>query len=453
MPPLCFAYYCSGHDLEASSQSDHLTLSTPKNNFTALVPDIPVPSSEIDPLVAQIHEGYRCADLLLLLPGCIPIPSFSIYPPLPAPSWVDPYTNSFTSDIIDSLSQHPPPHGLHPSLSLQTSPSSPSRCNSFRSVIAAPLIVRPPSTTLSPYTPEGRAYLLSTIGVPPEYHDHTHTKVLIVSFGGQIFRAPSRSSSRSQSRSTTPSSPSPTIPPSPPSPFIADMSVVSPLATYQSLAPCTGTPLSPIISSPPRLATPHHIWIPGAPPTSKPHTTPTPSTFDIPELATIPPTPDPLQMSFDVTPPPRLDEEDLFDARLLPDESWIAIVCGASTDKWSEEDKTAGLPEGFYVAPRDVYMPDLTAVGDVLLGKLHGLRLLLDREGVGVELSRQSYEAGDWALAVEDAWARGKAAKCRKRADAWAGKGMDTKQKQGLDMARMVVSWTQDWWTRSGLRN
>lgn len=49
---------------------------------------------------------------------------------------------------------------------------------------------------------------------------------------------------------------------------------------------------------------------------------------------------------------------------LLPD-GWIAIVCGVSKN-WGEED----LPERFFVAPKDVYMPDVTAMGDVLLGKL-----------------------------------------------------------------------------------
>ena len=63
--------------------------------------------------------------------------------------------------------------------------------------------------------------------------------------------------------------------------------------------------------------------------------------------------------------------------RLLPDETWIAIVCGVSKE-WAMEDGEE-LPGNFYVAPRDVYMPDLTAVSDVLLGKLvsafvvHGL--------------------------------------------------------------------------------
>lgn len=77
----------------------------------------------------------------------------------------------------------------------------------------------------------------------------------------------------------------------------------------------------------------------------------------------------------------------------------------------------------------------------------HGLRLLLDREGVGVELLRESYEAGDWAFAVEEAWVQGKEAKKRKRDEASAGIGMDDKRQEGRDMARKVVSWTQDWWT------
>ena len=53
---------------------------------------------------------------------------------------------------------------------------------------------------------------------------------------------------------------------------------------------------------------------------------------------------------------------------LLPDETWIAVVCGVSKE-WGKENGEE-LPPGFYVAPRDIYMPDLTAAADVLLGKL-----------------------------------------------------------------------------------
>ena len=65
----------------------------------------------------------------------------------------------------------------------------------------------------------------------------------------------------------------------------------------------------------------------------------------------------------------RVQEEDE-GARLLPDSSWIAIVCGVSKEQWNDLDSDSELPDGFFVAPRDVYMPDLTAIADVLLGKL-----------------------------------------------------------------------------------
>jgi hypothetical protein len=71
----------------------------------------------------------------------------------------------------------------------------------------------------------------------------------------------------------------------------------------------------------------------------------------------------------------------------------------------------------------------------------HGLRLLLDREGVGVELSRQSYEAGDWAGAVEEAWAKGRESKWQKRE---IGVG-ERSQEHGRQMARMIVDWVREW--------
>lgn len=69
---------------------------------------------------------------------------------------------------------------------------------------------------------------------------------------------------------------------------------------------------------------------------------------------------------------PDVEEEvDIEPRGLLPDDSWIAIVCGVSKEQWNAQGgEDEGLPEGFYVAPKDIYMPDLTAVADVLLGKL-----------------------------------------------------------------------------------
>ena len=71
----------------------------------------------------------------------------------------------------------------------------------------------------------------------------------------------------------------------------------------------------------------------------------------------------------------------------------------------------------------------------------HGLRLLLERDGVGVELSRESYEAGEWADAVQEAYTRGKDAKERKRAEGETGK----RAKEGRTMASLLINWVHEW--------
>lgn len=71
----------------------------------------------------------------------------------------------------------------------------------------------------------------------------------------------------------------------------------------------------------------------------------------------------------------------------------------------------------------------------------HGLRLLLEREGIGVEMSRDAYEAGEWACAVSDAWQAGAQRKLERR----AGKHAPDRCAQGLQMAREVVTWVNEW--------
>lgn len=71
----------------------------------------------------------------------------------------------------------------------------------------------------------------------------------------------------------------------------------------------------------------------------------------------------------------------------------------------------------------------------------HGLRLLLERDGVGVELSREDYEGGNWATAVEWAWKSGGDAKRLKRLEGETGK----RQEEVKEMGRMVVDWILDW--------
>lgn len=116
-------------------------------------------------------------------------------------------------------------------------------------------------------------------------------------------------------------------------------------------------------------------------------------------------------------------------------------------------------------------MPDLTALADALLGKLgygttaecvdaqtpfvfvprplfveeHGLRRLLEEQGVGVELSQEAYERGEWADAVQHAYLMGWVKKEEKRR-----KGENGERKgAGLEMADELVKWVEDW-KRSG---
>ncbi|KAF8896121.1 hypothetical protein BD779DRAFT_562934 [Infundibulicybe gibba] len=442
-------------DTSLSPQPDQLR-PTDSPPFVSLVPDVPVSRSELQPLVDVIHAGYRCADLLLLLPGNIPIPAFSKRPSLPSPDWVDVLLNRFYPKVRESLTRPPTVDELHGHLANKSIP---------RSVVSAPLLVRPPTASI--YSPEGRAQLLSSIDIPPHLHS---SKILIVSFGGQIIRAPSRSGSRSPSRRSS----------------CTDANAEDPRGlgiVNAKVQPPSGElgrstqspPQSPcgLVESSPRIATPSHLWIPGAPPASKPSGMPTSptaftlSTPQIPTFSTVPPTPNHTSdLAFFE---PADVESDL--PQLLPDSSWIAVVCGVSKEEWGaqgEED----LPDNFFVAPRDIYMPDLTAVGDVLLGKLgygtvsecvdactpfvyvsrplfieeHGLRLLLDTKGVGVELPRQSYEAGDWAIAVELAWAQGGCAKEKKRVDMACGIGADKIRNEGRKIAETVINWTRVWW-------
>ncbi len=69
----------------------------------------------------------------------------------------------------------------------------------------------------------------------------------------------------------------------------------------------------------------------------------------------------------------------------------------------------------------------------------HGLKLLLDQEGVGVELSRQKYEDGDWASSVKEAWLRGREMKERKRKLGETGR----RREEGLEIAKNLMEWVR----------
>ncbi|KAI3601017.1 mevalonate galactokinase-like protein [Moniliophthora roreri] len=430
--------------------------------------DIPVPQAVLDPLVRQIHEGYRHADLLLLLPGQIPIPSFSIHPLLPSPNWVDLTLHSFNDDVVNAIDplrlteaferEHEEldsdvaamksessrenslcesrrdtnPALLHPHIPFPS--NFPLHVKSAsgaikRKVLRAPLLVRSPTApgihvsekTHSVYTIEGRKRLLSSIGVPEHLHDPEHTKVLVVSFGGQVFRKPSTtpasgrstpmrgSTTGSPPHSRTKSSSSTAVNPQGEGIGLGLSSVSASLAKlteHDTAKPHHSEPQTPIESgSPPRYERPHTpldhrdvnpdpkchplklvntdrkqdsqsqaMWIPGAPSPAIVHSSKFPSADgdndDEVQVHIVP-----------ATPSSEVDDWDLESSgannemlSLLPDDSWIAIVCGVSKEQWERQQQLegddGGLPENFFVAPRDVYMPDLTAIADVLLGKL-----------------------------------------------------------------------------------
>lgn len=384
-------------DVLSSAPQTLESLSTPElqaHVLSQLAPDIPIAPDILEPLVSEIQAGFQCADLLLLLPGAIPMPSFGVTPGLPSPQWIDPKTLTFGNDVIHHLTtllSKASTEKILPSVSFPIPNSQPPRPRSIahptkprtRSIHPSPLLVRPPSATptTSPYTPTGRARLLSSLGIPPSLHDPEHVKILIVSFGGQTFRPP-RSGSRtprSPGHSRSPSAVSFTPPAL--TPLLLPTTDLNGLSGMDT--PPAGLELR-LPRAPKRLASSSHIFIPGAPPARSSSRSPMVATS--PAFRTIPPTPDPqtagvfpdlLSPSASLASNPSgagelgMEEDGLVEPQLLPDDSWIAVVCGVPAD-WGRggEDGEDGLPEGFYVAPRDVYMPDLTAAADVLLGKL-----------------------------------------------------------------------------------
>ncbi|KAH8117962.1 hypothetical protein DFH11DRAFT_1839473 [Phellopilus nigrolimitatus] len=369
---------------ESSSPVSLLSPNASQDNEPVPLVDEPISPEELEPLVNQLVDGYRCAELLVRLPGNIPIPSFSIQPTLPSHLWTDPQRNSFHPEIQSSL-RSLSSELLHPSISF---PITSHRSKPLpRKVVQSPLIVRHPSADA--YTSAGRKRLLDAVEVQ-------ETKVLIVSFGGQVFRKPS---SRTPSRSHSPIS------------SYAGSASVPRTSSAESASSTETTCVRELheegfVYVAPPVATHSHLWAPGAPPANK--------TQALPTLASskhIPHPPDASAMDAPASEP---------EAQFLPDSSWIAIVCGATP------------------VSKDI----LTALGDVLLGKLgygtvaecvsastplvfvprplfveeHGLRRLLHEEGTGIELEQMRYESGDWADYVRHAWETGREKKNRRRA-------------------------------------
>ncbi|KAG1727740.1 hypothetical protein EDB19DRAFT_190087 [Suillus lakei] len=421
-----------------------------------LAPDYPISDEELEPLVRQIYHGYRCADLLVRLPGCIPIPSFSISPSLPAPPWTDQDNNTILDDIVAHLVQNPTTYALHSSIPFADSHA---KKPFARSIIQAPLLVRGiskgPDTV---YSLVGRSRFLSSLGVPEHLHNPDETKILIVSFGGQVFRKPTSSRTSSTGHSSpgcrTPRNNTP-----------VELRQIPNGPRVSEIPPCSDA-LS-------KMDPPSRFY--SVPSVIKPEPSPTFDNICAMLTKTESCFKNNVTRSYFESLIPSVSDimldhaVDDLDTRLLPDSSWIAIVCGIS--KWGQDGADEKPPDRFFVAPKYVYMPDLTAVADVLLGKLgygtvsecvdsctpfvyvarplfveeHGLKLLLAREGVGIELSRVAYEAGDWASAVEEAWSLGQNAKAEMRRKGSLSIDMNKRDEEGKLLAGRVTDWVKAW--------
>ena len=258
-----------------------------------------------------------------------------------------------------------------------------------RRVVDVPLIAR--SVANDVYTRAGRSRVLSAVGVPAELHDAEETKILVVSFGGQSIPRPRSappSPARSLGRSPT-SDMSRTISRDSQMSRTSSQTSTSPVEAlqwtkaYQTNGSLSVPPVNeegvidqtrPRAPRLQRLMTQHHLYLPGAPPALHQPVPPPNASLLTKQLERLKTQDvDLLQRTDDFASPDGLDSnDDSQDSKYPEDEQdgllppqWIAVVCGLSG-----KEKDDSLPDGFYAAPRDVYMPDLTAVCDVLLGKL-----------------------------------------------------------------------------------
>jgi hypothetical protein len=325
----------------------------------------PLLESELAPLVEQMRKDYSCADTLFLLPGAIPFPSFSIDTPLPATEWVSIDTKSFgpkTLSVLKKYREDPDHVNVYPVVPFQNGERQ--LFHRTRRIVPAPLIVRHPSKAA--FTETRRHELLDWIGVPTHFRDPTKTRILIVSFGGQKFRRPGSGSvtpSSAASPESKAASSAPLLPPNIPLLEKPAKTVARSVTESRRYPNRSSTTLHPPnhhadrrprrISAPPRIVTPTHLFIPGAPgPVPNPASPILP--FGASSLNHSPQSPTTMDP---------LPEEEI--PQLLPP-GWIAIICGGSPD-WNNGEH---LPSELFITPRDIYMPDLMVVGDVLLGKL-----------------------------------------------------------------------------------
>lgn len=90
--------------------------------------------------------------------------------------------------------------------------------------------------------------------------------------------------------------------------------------------------------------------------------------------------------------------------------------------------------------PAVLYQVYMCTVPRPLFVEEHGLRLFLEAEGVGIELSRHEYESGGWANKVEEAYLKSKK-RGRVRQN-------DSNARQVKELASWVVQSVEEWRTR-----
>lgn len=312
----CYSY------LSVSTQADHRSSSL-VGESTHDDPESPIAAKILQPLVDQVIRDYSNASLLLRLPGGIPIPAFDTDVPLPASQWTDIEAHSFNTQITALLDRDP----------ASIPCDSPEASRTRRKVIDTPLIARPLSADV--YTAEKRRQIMQSVGVPEHLQDADATRIVLVSFGGQsIPRPASRSPSpapsptRTRQNSLSAGHPAPAV--------LQEVSDHDRPSSTSHLAP----PTRPAMQ---RIMTSQHVYLPGAPPALHLEDSNSDLTAISNALAT--------------------QSSATADGLLPP--GWIAVVCGLANGQGEE-----ALPEGFYAAPRDIYVPDLTATCDVVLGKL-----------------------------------------------------------------------------------
>ena len=99
----------------------------------------------------------------------------------------------------------------------------------------------------------------------------------------------------------------------------------------------------------------------------------------------------------------------------------------------------------FLTSPMQGGMLSDMTVSRPLFVEEHGLRLLLEKDGVGIELPRECYEAGDWAMAITEAYEAGKPQKESKRSETARGMNLDKRDVEGRELAKSVMDWVREW--------